>query len=136
MPREQFLIGELAHRAGINRETLRYYERRGLLLPIRRTASGYRLYSPETEARLGFIKRAQSFGFTLDEILMLLGLRPESPQSCGRVLAMLDEKVFDLAGRIEEMKRFHRQLSRYRDRCVEAAERGARCPVIATVLRE
>ncbi|MGH9388632.1 MAG: heavy metal-responsive transcriptional regulator [Vicinamibacteria bacterium] len=135
MPRDQLLIGELAHRAGINRETLRYYERRGLLRPTRRTASGYRLYSRETEERLSFIKRAQSFGFTLDEILMLLGLRPESPQSCRRVLAMLDEKVFDLAGRIGEMKKFHRQLSRYRDRCVEASERGARCPVIATVSR-
>ncbi len=136
MPRDQLLIGELAHRAGINRETLRYYERRGLLRPTRRTTSGYRLYNRKAEERLSFIKRAQTFGFTLDEIVMLLGLRPDSPQSCRRVLAMLDVKDTDLAGRIEEMKRFHRQLSRYRDRCVEAAERGARCPVIATVSRE
>jgi len=136
MPREQLLIGELAHRAGIHRETLRYYERRGLLRPTRRSASGYRLYDRETQDRLSFIKRAQAFGFTLDEIRTLLGLRPESRESCRRVLAMLEEKVFDLGERIEEMKKFHRQLSRYRKQCVEAAERGVPCPVIATVSRE
>ncbi len=59
---ERFLIGELAERAGVNRETLRYYERRGLLKPARRTAGGYRIYDEESAARLLFIKRAQGFG--------------------------------------------------------------------------
>lgn len=135
-PPDQLLIGELALRAGINRETLRYYERRGVLRHTGRTSSGYRVYGRDAQERLRFIKRAQSFGFTLDEIVMLLGLRRDSPQSCRRVLAMLDEKVTDLGGRIEELTRFHRQLTRYRDRCVGAVERGIRCLVIATVLRD
>ena len=61
------LIGELAEQAGVNRETLRYYERRGLLKPARRTESGYRVYDRQSAARLLFIKRAQTFGFSLDE---------------------------------------------------------------------
>lgn len=128
-----FLIGELAQRAGVNRETLRYYERRGLLRPSRRSASGYRLYDSAAAERLSFIKRAQAFGFTLDEISVLLGLRPESPRSCRRVLNILDKKVEELARTITEMKRFHQQLSRYRDECARAVDEGSRCPLIADV---
>ena len=91
--KERFLIGELAERAGVNRETLRYYERRGLLKPARRTAAGYRVYDRESAARLSFIKRAQGFGFSLEEIRALLKMKPENPRSCNRVMTMLDDKL-------------------------------------------
>lgn len=129
------LIGELAERAGVNRETLRYYERRGLLKPKRRTPSGYRVYDAQAAERLRFIKRAQSVGFSLDEITVLLGLRPGNPASCHGVLEILDEKVTELSQQIAEMKRFHGQLSRYRARCRQAMAEGAPCPVIAEVSR-
>jgi DNA-binding transcriptional MerR regulator len=134
MPREErYLIGELAERAGVNRETLRYYERRGLLTPTRRTESGYRVYGRDAAARLSFIKRAQGFGFSLDEIGDLLTMKPESPRSCTRVMTMLDDRLEDLARRIREMKRFHRLLAGYRNQCDEALAAGDSCPVIMTV---
>ncbi len=132
---ERFLIGELAEQAGVNRETLRYYERRGLLQPARRTAAGYRIYNRESVDRLRFIKRAQGFGFSLEEIRDLLAMKPENPQSCNRVMHMLDEKIDDLAERIREMQRFHRQLARYRKRCGQALAEGEACPVIVEVSR-
>ena len=132
---ERFLIGELADQAGVNRETLRYYERRGLLQPARRTASGYRIYNRASADRLLFIKRAQGFGFSLEEIRDLLAMKPENPRSCNRVMHMLDEKIDDLAERIQEMQRFHRQLARYRKDCGEALAEGEACPVIVEVSR-
>ena len=132
---ERFLIGELAERAGVNRETLRYYERRGLLKPARRTGSGYRVYDQESAARLLFIKRAQGFGFSLEEIRDLLRMKPENPRSCNRVMTMLDGKLDEIAARIREMKHFHRQLAGYRKQCDQALAAGDCCPVILTVAR-
>jgi len=130
---ERLLIGELAQKAGVNRETLRYYERRGLLKPVRRTGSGYRVYGRESAERLLFIKRAQGFGFTLEEIRELLTLRPESSRSCDRVMGMLDRKLEELRQQIAEMQSFHKQLSRYRRRCAEALDEGEPCPLIVEV---
>jgi len=132
---DRFLIGELAEQAGVNRETLRYYERRGLLKPVRRTASGYRVYDRESAARLLFIKRAQAFGFSLEEVRHLLTMKPENPRSCNRVMSLLDGKIEELAERIREMQRFHRQLARYRKQCGEALAEGEACPVILEVSR-
>jgi DNA-binding transcriptional MerR regulator len=129
----RFLIGELAELAGVNRETLRYYERRGLLKPARRTASRYRVYDGESADRLLFIKRAQAFGFSLEEIRDLLAMKPEQPRSCSRVMQMLDGKIEELAARIREMQRFHRELARYRNRCEGALAQGEACPVIVEV---
>ncbi len=127
--RDGLLIGELAARFGVNRETLRYYERRGLLRS-RRTPSGYRLYDDEAVERLAFIRRAQAFGFSLEEIGELLSLNPDSPRSCDRVLKMLDDKLSELARRIEAMQRFHEQLAHYRKQCRVAIEEGEACPLI------
>lgn len=132
---QRFLIGELAGWAGVNRETLRYYERLGLLRPTRRTASGYRVYDRESAARLAFIKRAQAFGFSLDEIRDLLTMQPESPRSCSHVMNVLDGKIEELAERILELRRFHRQLASYRKQCGEALAEGESCPVIFEVSR-
>ena len=130
---ERFLIGELAARAGVNRETLRYYERRGLLKPARRTAGGYRIYDEESAARLLFIKRAQGFGFSLEEIRDLLGMKPENPRSCNRVMKMLDNKLEEIGVQIQKMEHFHQQLTGYRKQCDEALAEGECCPVIVSV---
>lgn len=134
MAKEKLLIGELARRAGVRRETLRYYERRGLLKPARRTSSGYRLYGRDSEERLRFIRRAQSFGFTLDEISVLLGLRVDSPRSCRRVAQILQAKLEDIARKLEELTHFQQQLTHYREECLRALDRGdVNCPVIEDV---
>ncbi len=129
----QLFIGDLAERAGVHRETLRYYERRGLLSPTGRTPSGYRVYDEGSLARLLFIKRAQAFGFSLEEIRHLLEMQPEDPDNCHQVMAMLDGKLEELARRIEEMRRFREQLEGYRKQCAVALDEGGCCPVIVTV---
>lgn len=72
---ETLTIGQLAKNAGVNIETIRYYERRGLIPEPPRRESGYRQYSPEFVTRIQFIKRAQELGFSLNEIAELLALR-------------------------------------------------------------
>jgi len=80
-----FTIGTLASSAGVNVQTVRYYERRGLLPPLRRNTSGYRLYDEGAVRILRFILRAKELGFTLVEIKELLSLSVSSPASCDRV---------------------------------------------------
>lgn len=80
-------IGRLADAAGINVETVRYYERRGLLAPPPRTSSGYRQYGEADVWRLAFIRRAKDLGFTLAEVAALLQTDPDGGRSAARVLA-------------------------------------------------
>ncbi len=108
MKNDSLLIGELALRAGVNRETLRYYERRGILKPSRRSRSGYRLYGPKAEQRLSFIKRAQGFGFGRD--LGTPGPPAGQPREL-RVLGILDKKIVEIAQQGKEMKRRSRSGS-------------------------
>ena len=86
-------IGELANRAKINLETIRYYEREGLIQPPERTPAGHHAYSPQEELRLRFIKRAQALGFTLAEIKELLALRVDPKQSCKDVAHQILDKM-------------------------------------------
>ena len=85
MERERLRTGEVAARAGVNVQTLRYYERRGLLKKPGRRASGYREYSPDAVRLIRFIKRAQELGFTLTEIEDLLRLRSDQTAKCSDV---------------------------------------------------
>lgn len=96
-------VGRLARRAGVNIQTVRYYERRGLLAPERRTPSGYRLYGPQAVQVIRFVKNAQALGFTLDEISRLLRLRVDRKSRCASVqrrararLALVREKLAGL----------------------------------------
>jgi DNA-binding transcriptional MerR regulator len=96
---ETFTIGKIARAAGIGIETVRYYERTGLLEPPPRTAAGYRKYPVEAVERLGFIKHAQQLGFTLGEIAELLRLHrnvvpcDDVKQRAASKIAAIDEKV-------------------------------------------
>ena len=94
-------IGEVAAQAGVNRQTLRYYERRGILAEPERTAAGYRKYPSETVRVIRFIKRAQDLGFTLTEVEDLLTIRDTRSRTRARALASaklesIDSKVRDL----------------------------------------
>lgn len=101
---EALTIGRIARQAGVNVETIRYYERRALLPRPKRTESAYRQYPPDTVRRIGFIKRAQALGFTLDEIAALLSLRATTPKHCiavereaAAVIQRIDHKITELA---------------------------------------
>lgn len=123
-------IGQVAAEAGVSVDALRYYERLGLLPSAARAQSGYRLYDPRVIERLGFIKRAQSFGFTLDEIRQMLQLETADPQTCLRILEMIEHKLEDLNRQYEEIKRLRHELSAYKTECERAIANRQCCPVI------
>jgi Hg(II)-responsive transcriptional regulator len=102
---------ELAGRAGVNTETLRYYERRGLLIEPPRTPGGYRDYPAATVDLLRFIKRAQELGFTLDEVEELLHLDTGGPKSCDAARALAEHRRADLEARIRDLQRMHDSLA-------------------------
>lgn len=102
---------ELAARAGVNAETLRYYERRGLLPEPTRTRGGYRDNPASDVALLRFIKRAQGLGFTLDEVEELLHLDSGGPDSCDAARALAEHRKADLEQRIRDLRRMHDSLA-------------------------
>ncbi|MCK2244172.1 MULTISPECIES: MerR family transcriptional regulator [unclassified Crossiella] len=109
--------GELAARAGVNPQTLRYYERRGLLAPPRRSTSGYRDYPPDALARLRFIKRAQALGFTLEETEELLHLADGGPASCDTARTLATARLADIEDRVADLTRMREALSELVTRC-------------------
>jgi Hg(II)-responsive transcriptional regulator len=120
---------ELAGRAAVNPQTLRYYERRGLLAQPARSAGGYRSYPPEAVRRVRFIKRAQELGFTLAEVQTLLDLAGGGPDSCDAVRAVATQKVTDLRRRIADLRTLEAGLTRLVATCDRP--RGQReCPIL------
>lgn len=129
MKRDNLTIGEVAGEAGVNTQTLRYYERRGILGRPRRTSSGYRVYSPETVRVIRFIKRAQELGFTLDEIDELLAFRKVAARRRDKVRALAAAKIDDVRGKIAHLQAMERALRQLVDSC--ACETGdTACPIL------
>mgnify|MGYP002623553893 CR=1 FL=1 len=122
-------IGALAKAADIGVETVRFYERKGLLPEPPRTQAGYRQYPPETVDRLRFIRRAQGLGFSLREIMELLNLRVDEIAACGPVEAQAREKLEQVAGKIAELRRIQSALRRLVRAC-EAREPTGECPIL------
>lgn len=128
----ELTIGELASVVGVSTDTVRYYERLGLLPRAGRTRAGYRLYAEEQVERLRFIKQAQSLGFSLDEIKGLLPERGAGLSECRRVRDLLSAKLGEMDKRLTEMRRFRKTLAAYLEECEEAlaGKRGDCCPVL------
>lgn len=127
---QRLTIGRLAQTAGVNLETVRYYERRGLLPKPPRTQAGYRQFPPDTSQRLHFIKRAQELGFSLEEIRELLALRVERG-NCADVRARAQAKIADIE---KKMKALAAMKSTLRD-LVKKCEQGAsaECMILASL---
>jgi Hg(II)-responsive transcriptional regulator len=104
-------IGQLAVLGEVNRETIRYYERRGLMPAPPRSESGYRQYVPDDVARIRFIKRAQALGFALGEIGELLLLRVESVSACDDVQHQAEHKIADIEAKIQLLARMKQTLN-------------------------
>ena len=102
--------GAAAARAGVNVETLRYYERRGLVPTPPRSSGNYRLYSKESVRRIRFIKRAQELGFTLSEIKDLLTLTESASAECSDVRQRALDKIRDVERRMADLRRIRRTL--------------------------
>jgi MerR family mercuric resistance operon transcriptional regulator len=123
---------EVASRAHVNAQTLRYYERRGLLPEPARTRSGYRDYGDDAVRVVRFVKRAQQLGFTLDDIEDLLHLAGGGPESCDEAKARASARVIDLQRRIDELTGMRDALSRLIATCEEPrAQRD--CPILQEI---
>ena len=120
-------IGELAKRAGVGIDTVRYYERSGLLAPHMRLPSGYRRYRDLEVARLRFIRRAQALGFTLDEIKSLLRLSAQ--RNVAQVKRSAQKKLADVDRRIEELQRVRKGLAELIAQC-PGHGRAEDCPIL------
>lgn len=129
---ETLTIGQLASRAGVNVQTVRYYERRGLVTPVARRKSGYRQFALEDVRLLRFIKRVQGLGFSLDEITELLELRAVGGDGCDDVRLRTEEKIDEIKSRIDALRRMQRTLKAL---VVTCAERGSsdQCPILAAL---
>ncbi|MBI3983311.1 MAG: MerR family transcriptional regulator [Gemmatimonadetes bacterium] len=125
-------IGRAAQAANVNAQTLRYYERRGLLLPVKRTPSGYRQYSEDTVARLRFIKRAQELGFSLKEIQGLLALRVRHGSACDAVERRTRQKIALVERKIEDLRRIRRTLEQLAAACA-TREATDECPILGAL---
>ncbi len=111
-------IGQLAKRAGVGVETLRFYEREGLIaVPRRAPSSGYRQYPPEAVRRVRFIRHAKELGFTLKEIGELLRLRVDPDSTCADVRRQAQAKIADIERRIASLEQMKTALGRLAQRC-------------------
>lgn len=122
-------IGQLARRTELNVESVRYYERRGLIPEPRRSESGYRLYSQEAIARINFIKRAKTLGFSLSEISELLSLRVDPESTCRMVRTRAREKTADIESRIETLQDMKRALVKLTASC-RGSGPTSECPIL------
>src|SRR5712692_10034534 len=122
-------ISKVATAADVNVQTIRYYERRGLVPTPRRTPSGYRQYTDDAVARLRFIKHAQELGFSLQEIQELLALRVRHGAACDVVERKTRQKIEVVQQRIRDLQRMKRTLERLAAAC--AARRPTDdCPIL------
>lgn len=126
-------IGTLAREAEVGVETLRYYERRGLIAPERRTEAGYRLYGNSARRRLRFIRRAQTLGFSLAEVAELLSLSERPAESAAEVKRLARDKIADIAARIRDLERMRAALAALEERCPGHAGTTAECPILAAL---
>jgi len=125
-------IGQLAQRAAVNLQTIRYYEREGLLPEPPRLSSGYRLYTDSMVRRVRFIKRAQEIGFSLAEIRELLSLRADERRERNEVRAIAQAKIADIEDKMRTLKAMKTVLNRLTERssgCGPASE----CPILESI---
>jgi len=128
-------IGRLAKAAGVNVDTIRYYERQGLLPHASRRESGYREYANGDVARLSFIRRAKELGFSLGDIGELLSLSSDRHSGVRGVKRKAEERLADVERKIDELKRVRRGLKTLIDACPGHGEL-ATCPIVAALSGE
>ncbi len=133
---ETLTIGKAAQRGGVKPETMRYYERVGLLKPSMRTEAGYRIYTDEDVERLRFIRKAQELGFALEEIRGLLGLRINNEAECSEVKAYAQHKIADIDEKMASLSRMRSVLADLVEMCeaeCKPASPASDCPILAAM---
>ena len=135
MDMKALTIGRLARVAGVNLETVRYYERCGLLAKPPRSRSGYRLFPVEAARRLRFIRRAQELGFSLGEIRELLSLRVSRTAKSADVRKRAEAKIVDIDAKIKSLDSMKRTLRKLTNAC-EGCGPVAECPILESLDKE
>src|SRR5512145_1271216 len=125
-----FTIGDVAKQAGVGVQTVRFYEREGLIEEPPRASSGYRSYQDDVITRLRFIKRAQELGFTLREIRELIALQTDTGADCGALRVVAQTKLTDIEQRIADLQRMGSVLKELVDSC------GGHGPVVSCNIME
>jgi MerR family mercuric resistance operon transcriptional regulator len=124
----EFPIGALSKRSGVNIETIRYYEKIGVMPKPGRTAAGYRIYGPDHLKRLSFVRRGRELGFSLDELRGLLQLVDGHSYTCAEVRAMTLKHLAEIRGKIADLRRLKRVIADTSAQCT--GERVPECPII------
>jgi len=126
---KSFTIGQVAKHAGVGVETVRFYERKGLLEEPQRKASGYRQFDEQVVDRIRFIRRAKELGFTLNEIKELLELRLDPATTCADVKSRGEAKIEDVEEKIRSLQRMKQALVKLTKAC---SGRGgtSECPIL------
>jgi MerR family transcriptional regulator, copper efflux regulator len=122
-------IGEVAKRSGVGIETIRFYEREGLLQEPQRRPSGYRQYDVSTVQRLEYIRRAKELGFTLAEIRELLELSFAAQRGCDHIRQRAEAKITDIENKIHSLQKMRRSLRKIVDRC-KTTDSPHDCPLV------
>jgi MerR family mercuric resistance operon transcriptional regulator len=128
-------IGQVAQQAGVGVETVRFYERQGLLEEPARRASGYRQYPEDVIARLRFIRRAKELGFSLKEIKELLALRVDPTTTCREVKEQAQAKITDIEGKIRSLLRMKAALVELTRSC-RGRGPASECPILEALEKE
>ena len=129
-------IGELAHQSQVSRDTLRFYEKHGLITPCARTDAGYRLYAESDIKRIGFIVSAKKVGFTLNEIQQLLQLEvTKDIKSCQDVKEFVDHKIQLVNQQLVETRRIKKSLETLSEACCGGDEPATQCTILDTLNR-
>ncbi|MCL6506536.1 MAG: MerR family DNA-binding protein [Bryobacteraceae bacterium] len=125
-------IGELAELSQVNLQTIRYYEREGLLPQPPRLPSGYRVFSPDAVRRVRFIKRAQELGFSLKEIRELLSIRVDPRSDCSGVRKLAKAKLADIDQKIQTLQAMKKVLTRLVTACPGRGP-STECPILESL---
>lgn len=130
-----FTIGEVAKQAGVNVETVRFYERQGVIDQPPQPDSGYRQYSAELVDRILFIKHAQGLGFSLKEIQELLSLQLGKNATCQDIRQRAEAKLDDVEAKIGSLKRIKKELVKLIEACSGAGP-TSNCPILSSIKNE
>jgi MerR family transcriptional regulator, mercuric resistance operon regulatory protein len=121
-------IGKLSQQTGVNIETIRYYEKIGVMPAPRRSAGGFRIYGPDHIKRLGFVRRSRQLGFSLDEIRNLLRLVDGHGHTCAEVHALMLSHLAEIRRKLRDLRRLQRAMVEMAARC--SGESVPECPIV------
>ncbi len=126
-------IGKLSACTGVNIETIRYYERIGILPAPPRTQGGYRIYNQDQQKRLGFVRRSRELGFTLKQVRGLLGLVDIGKYTCADVEKIALDHLNEIQIKIADLKKLEKSLKEIASHCVDGTLK--QCPIIDVLSR-